>query len=232
MCICCILRSCDPARRNFQTFDDLVRAGKVRYVGCSNFHAWEVMKALGISERERLDALPGRREQLVDCDARSSNATWCRSHARKVWASWLGVRCSAACSPGNTSATVRPISLAVAADACPAILDHNKVHDIVDVMREIAQAHSVTPAEIALAFLLREKVDDKRDLRLDQTRASRLEPRASGLVLSEEEIGKLEDRERNQARLRRVDYCAWTARPPAVTHDATTWQPSARWDPQ
>ena len=30
---------------------DLVRAGKVRYIGCSNLPAWELMKALGISER-------------------------------------------------------------------------------------------------------------------------------------------------------------------------------------
>src|SRR5204863_8541075 len=32
-------------------FDDLVRQGKVRYVGCSNYPAWQVALALGISER-------------------------------------------------------------------------------------------------------------------------------------------------------------------------------------
>jgi aryl-alcohol dehydrogenase-like predicted oxidoreductase len=34
-----------------RAYDDLVRAGKVRYVGCSNNSAWQVMKALAVSER-------------------------------------------------------------------------------------------------------------------------------------------------------------------------------------
>ena len=35
---------------------DLVRAGKVRYIGCSNLPAWELMKSLGVSERRGLAA--------------------------------------------------------------------------------------------------------------------------------------------------------------------------------
>jgi aryl-alcohol dehydrogenase-like predicted oxidoreductase len=34
--------------------DDLVRAGKVRYVGCSNYAGWQLMKALGIADRHGL----------------------------------------------------------------------------------------------------------------------------------------------------------------------------------
>jgi aryl-alcohol dehydrogenase-like predicted oxidoreductase len=34
--------------------DDLVRAGKVRYVGCSNYSAWHLMKALAVSDRRNL----------------------------------------------------------------------------------------------------------------------------------------------------------------------------------
>ena len=34
-----------------RAYDDLVRQGKVRYVGCSNHSAWHVMKALAVSER-------------------------------------------------------------------------------------------------------------------------------------------------------------------------------------
>ena len=33
------------------TLDDLVRAGKIRYIGCSNFSGWHLMKSLAISER-------------------------------------------------------------------------------------------------------------------------------------------------------------------------------------
>src|SRR5262249_38182174 len=38
-----------------RTLDDLVRAGKVRYIGCSNLAAWQLMKALAISREQHLE---------------------------------------------------------------------------------------------------------------------------------------------------------------------------------
>ena len=43
-----------PLDETLGALDDLVRAGKVRYIGCSNYAAWQVAHALWISERERL----------------------------------------------------------------------------------------------------------------------------------------------------------------------------------
>ncbi len=43
-----------PWDETLRALDDLVRAGKVRYIGASNLAAWHLMKALGISERDRL----------------------------------------------------------------------------------------------------------------------------------------------------------------------------------
>jgi aryl-alcohol dehydrogenase-like predicted oxidoreductase len=40
-----------PIEETVSTLDDLVRAGKIRYVGCSNFSGWHLMKSLAISER-------------------------------------------------------------------------------------------------------------------------------------------------------------------------------------
>ncbi len=40
-----------PLDESLRAFDDLVRSGKVRYVGCSNYGAWQLALALGISER-------------------------------------------------------------------------------------------------------------------------------------------------------------------------------------
>ncbi|WP_406694855.1 aldo/keto reductase [Singulisphaera sp. Ch08] len=40
-----------PAEEVLGTLDDLVRAGKIRYIGCSNFSGWHVMKALAVSEK-------------------------------------------------------------------------------------------------------------------------------------------------------------------------------------
>ncbi|WP_374440476.1 aldo/keto reductase [Stella sp.] len=40
-----------PIEETMRALDDLVRAGKVRYVGCSNFSGWHLMKAQGIADR-------------------------------------------------------------------------------------------------------------------------------------------------------------------------------------
>jgi aryl-alcohol dehydrogenase-like predicted oxidoreductase len=40
-----------PIEETLRTLDDLVRAGKVRYVGCSNFSGWHLMKSLAVSDR-------------------------------------------------------------------------------------------------------------------------------------------------------------------------------------
>ncbi|MWA06996.1 aldo/keto reductase [Actinomadura sp. LD22] len=43
-----------PLEETLRALDDLVRAGKVRYIGCSAFAAWQLYRALWLSERERL----------------------------------------------------------------------------------------------------------------------------------------------------------------------------------
>jgi aryl-alcohol dehydrogenase-like predicted oxidoreductase len=40
-----------PVEEALATLDDLVRAGKIRYIGCSNFSGWHLMKSLSVSER-------------------------------------------------------------------------------------------------------------------------------------------------------------------------------------
>ncbi|MGH8158053.1 MAG: aldo/keto reductase [Rhodanobacter sp.] len=40
-----------PVEETLSTLDDLVRAGKIRYVGCSNFSGWHLMKSLAAAER-------------------------------------------------------------------------------------------------------------------------------------------------------------------------------------
>ncbi len=43
--------SLTPLDETLRAFDDLIRAGKIRYAGCSNYSGWQLMKALSISER-------------------------------------------------------------------------------------------------------------------------------------------------------------------------------------
>ena len=44
-----------PLEETLRTLDDLVRAGKIRYIGCSNFAAWQLMKALWVSDKHGLE---------------------------------------------------------------------------------------------------------------------------------------------------------------------------------
>ena len=52
-----------PPEETLRALDDLVRSGKIRYVGCSNFAGWQLAKALGISKAERLSAYVGQQIQ-------------------------------------------------------------------------------------------------------------------------------------------------------------------------
>lgn len=180
-----------PIEETLRALDDLVRSGKVRYIGCSNFAAWELMKALGISERNawaRFDAVESQ-WSIATRELERELLPLARSEGVGVlaWAPLLGgvlsgkyQRDRSSDQPGRHGGKVSPL------------LDHDKVHDIVDAMREIAAAHAVTPAEIALAFLLREPATASvifGSTRPEQVKANL---KASGLQLSAAEIERLD----------------------------------------
>ena len=52
-----------PQEETLRALDDLVRAGKIRYIGCSNYAGWQLAKALGISKEERLAPYVGQQIQ-------------------------------------------------------------------------------------------------------------------------------------------------------------------------
>jgi aryl-alcohol dehydrogenase-like predicted oxidoreductase len=52
-----------PQEETLRALDDLVRAGKIRYIGCSNFAGWQLAKALGISRLEGLSSYIGQQIQ-------------------------------------------------------------------------------------------------------------------------------------------------------------------------
>ena len=59
-----------PMEETLAALDDLVRSGKVRYVGCSNFSGWQLSKALGVSERLGPRALRQPADLLLAAGAR------------------------------------------------------------------------------------------------------------------------------------------------------------------
>lgn len=180
-----------PVEEALRAFDDLVRSGKVRYIGCSNLGAWELMKTLGISERERL-----ARFDVIQCGWSIANREIERDIVPLARSEGVGItvfgallggvltgkyaRDGSSDDPGRFSGRI------------PATLDADRIFDTVDVMREIAREHGVTPAEIALAFLLRESATSS--VIFGSTKPEQVEAnlRASGLVLSEEEYQRLD----------------------------------------
>ncbi len=44
-----------PIEESLRTLDNMVKTGKVRYIGCSNFAAWQLMKSLSFSEKANLE---------------------------------------------------------------------------------------------------------------------------------------------------------------------------------
>jgi aryl-alcohol dehydrogenase-like predicted oxidoreductase len=142
-----------PIEETLQALDDLVRSGKVRYVGVSNWQAWRIMKALGLSERlglarfESLQAyytIAGRdlEREIVPLLAEERLALM-------VWSPLAGGLLSGKFGPGlNGPEGARRASF----DFPP--VDRDRAWACVAAMREVAAAHDVSVARVALAWLL------------------------------------------------------------------------------
>jgi aryl-alcohol dehydrogenase-like predicted oxidoreductase len=136
-----------------RAFDDLVTQGKVRYVGCSNHAAWQVMKALAVSERygwtryvcqQVLYSLISRdvEQEIIPLglDQSLGLMAWSPLHAGLL--------------SGKFRRDARPsVSRLNELDA-PGTIDYERVYRIVDVLIEIAQERSVGPAQVALNWVM------------------------------------------------------------------------------
>jgi aryl-alcohol dehydrogenase-like predicted oxidoreductase len=181
-----------PIDETLRAFDDLVRWGKVRYVGCSNFAAWELMKALGISEREGLVRFEVVQSHwsIATREIERETVPLARSEGVGLMAFGAllaGVLTGKYESDGSTGQRGR------FGGKIPAMLDKDKVHRIINLMREIAQPHAVTPAEIALAFLLREKAVSSVIFGSTGPEQVAANLRASAIVLSDDDCRQLDE---------------------------------------
>ena len=133
--------------------DDAVRQGKVRYIGCSNLAAWQVVKALGVSARRGLASfvsvqayysLAGR-----DVDHELVPMIEDQGLALTVWSPLAGGFLS---GKFTRHGAAEPDARRVQLDFPP--LDTERAYDIVDVLARIGDAHHVSAARVALAWLL------------------------------------------------------------------------------
>jgi aryl-alcohol dehydrogenase-like predicted oxidoreductase len=142
-----------PMEETLGALTDLVRQGKVRYIGCSNLAAWQIVKALGISAREHLEkfvtlqayySLAGRELEreivpmLID-----------QKLGLLVWSPLAG----GFLSGKFTRAGVSDEDARRSKFGFPPV-NLEKTYDIIEAMQAIAQRTQATVAQIALAWLL------------------------------------------------------------------------------
>jgi len=179
-----------PVDETMRALEDLVRAGKVRHLGVSNWPAWQMMQAnaearlRGWSRFEcaqmyyNLAARELERESVPCCEDQHVSVM--------VWSPLAGgVLTGKYGRQGQPPAQARRASFELGP------MDYAAVNRIVDVAREIAQARGVTVAQVALAWLLAQKtvtsviVGAKRMTQLEDNLG------AAALILSDVERARL-----------------------------------------
>ena len=136
-----------------RAFDDLVQQGKVRYVGCSNHSAWQVMKALACSDRSDLTRYVCQQVNysLIARDVEHEIIPLGLDQAVGLMA-WSPLH--AGLLTGKFRRDERPSVSRLNELEAPGTVDFERVYRIVDVLTEIAQARAVTPAQAALNWVL------------------------------------------------------------------------------
>jgi aryl-alcohol dehydrogenase-like predicted oxidoreductase len=180
-----------PIEETLRALDDLVRQGHVRYVGVSNWAAWQIMKALGIADRRGFDrfvslqayySIAGRdleREVVPLLEAEGTGLL--------VWSPLAGGLLSGkyrrdAQGPEGARRT--------SFDFPP--VDRPRAFDCIDAMGSVAEAHGVSVARVALAWVLQKRfvtsviIGAKTLEQLDDNLA------ATNLTLTPEQIASLD----------------------------------------
>ena len=153
------VHSFDPVtalEETLHTLDDLVRQGKVRYIGCSNFAAWQLMKALAISEKygwERFVSLQAF-YSLLGRELENELVPLCLDQG-------IGILVWGPLSDGFLTGKYRrgqprPKGSRISElESSPLVFDEEKGFDIVDELDLISKEHNVTVPQAALNYLLR-----------------------------------------------------------------------------
>jgi aryl-alcohol dehydrogenase-like predicted oxidoreductase len=144
---------CVSVEETLRAYGDLVTQGKVRYIGCSNHAAWQVMKALAVSDRrgwvryscqQVLYSLISRdvEHEIIPLglDQSVGLMAWSPLHAGLL--------------TGKFRRDVRPAVSRLNELDAPGTIDFERVYRIVDVLTEIAGARGVTPSQVALNWVM------------------------------------------------------------------------------
>ena len=144
-----------PVEETLGTLDDLVKAGKIRYIGCSNFSGWHLMKSLAVSERYGLARYVAHQAyySLVgrDYEWELMPLALDQGVGAVVWSPLGWGRLTGKIRRGAPKPEVS--RLPATANAGPPVSDEF-LYDVVDVVDEIAKETGKTVPQIAINWLL------------------------------------------------------------------------------
>jgi aryl-alcohol dehydrogenase-like predicted oxidoreductase len=171
----------------------LVDSGKVRYVGVSNYAGWQLMKALGVSEREHLPRFAGQ-QIYYSLQERSAEFELIplaldQGLGTLVWSPLAGGLLSGKYRRGQDAPEG---SRHVGEWDEPPVYDVDRLYDTIDALVEIAAGHGRSAAQVALAWLLTRPTITSVIIgaRTDEQLADNLN--AAELTLSGDELARLE----------------------------------------
>jgi aryl-alcohol dehydrogenase-like predicted oxidoreductase len=144
-----------PLEETLSALDDLVRSGKVRYIGASNYAGWHLMKALAISDRRHLERFVSQQIyyslQNRDAEAELVPVSLDQGLGILVWSPLAGGLLSGKYRRGvDAPAGSRHLS---EWDE-PPVNDEQKLYDTIETAVEIGKAHGVSAAQVSLAYTL------------------------------------------------------------------------------
>jgi aryl-alcohol dehydrogenase-like predicted oxidoreductase len=179
--------SVTPIEETLRALDTLVQHGHVRYVGISNWAAWQIMKALGIAERLNLTK-PVSLQAYYTIAGRDLE----REIVPLLHSEGVGLMVWSPLAGGLLSGkTTREGDRRHSFNFPP--VDGDRAAAVIEAMRPIASRHDVSVAQIAIAWLLAQKsvtsviVGAKRPDQLEDNIA------ATRVVLTESEMSQLND---------------------------------------
>jgi aryl-alcohol dehydrogenase-like predicted oxidoreductase len=142
-----------PMDETLRALDQLVRHGHVRYIGVSNWAAWQIAKALGISERLGLARFESLQAYYTvasrDLERELIPVLQSENMGLMVWSPLAGGLLSGKYGRDQSG---EQGSRRTAFDFPP--VNKDRAFDVVDTMRPMADSRGVSVAQIALAWLL------------------------------------------------------------------------------
>jgi aryl-alcohol dehydrogenase-like predicted oxidoreductase len=144
-----------PPEESLRALDDLVRQGKVRYIGCSNHSAWHVMKALATSQRLNVERYVSLQAyySLIARELEHELVPVCLDQGVGILV-W-GPLSSGFLTGRQSRGEQPPAGTRRAANGETGSIEPDRAFDIVDVLKEIAVERKVTVPQVALNWLLR-----------------------------------------------------------------------------